>query len=303
MKKILLILAFSIFTFSTINAQDLLDLLGDEEETTEFVNASFKTTRVINAQSLENVAGGVLDFKISHRFGRLNQGAYQLWGLDNASMRMGLDYGINDWFMVGAGRSTVGKTYDAFFKAKVLRQSTGKKVMPLSVLVYGGLTNKTLRRSEEEDEILDFKHQMAYTAQVIIGSKLSKNTSIEIIPTIVHRNLTVRNAEKNTVLSVGIAGRQKLTKRIAINAEYFYVLPNQVQEEVLGPDDEVLIPGITNALSIGFDIETGGHVFQLHFTNANAMHDNGFITETTGDWLDGDIFFGFNISRVFTVKK
>ncbi len=291
MNKILLILAFSIFAFNTINAQDLLDLLGEDEETTEYVNASFKTTRVINAQSLENVAGGVLDFKISHRFGRLNQGAYELWGLDNASMRMGLDYGINDWFMVGVGRSTVGKTYDAFFKAKVLRQSTGKKKMPLSVLVYGGLTNKTLRRSEAEDELLDFKHQLAYTAQVIIGSRLSKNTSIEILPTLVHRNLTVTNAEKNTVLALGIAGRQKLTKRIAINAEYFYVLPDQVAD------------GITNALSIGFDIETGGHVFQLHFTNANAMHDNGFITETRGDWLDGDIFFGFNISRVFTIVR
>jgi len=291
MKRILLTLIFTLFAFNTNNAQDLLDLLGDEEETTEYVNASFKTTRVINAQSLENVAGGVLDFKISHRFGKVNQGAYELWGLDNASMRMGFDYGINDWFMIGIGRSTIGKTYDAFFKAKVLRQSTGKKKIPLSVLVYGGLTNKTLRRTEAEDDILSFKHRLAYTAQVIIGSKLSKNTSIEILPTIVHRNLTATEAEKNTVFALGFAGRQKITKRLAINAEYFFVAPDQVAK------------GIKNSLSLGLDIETGGHVFQLHFTNARAMHDNGYILETTGDWLDGDIYFGFNISRVFTVVR
>ena len=291
MKRLLLTLIFTLFAFNTNNAQDLLDLLGDEEETIEYVNASFKTTRVINAQSLENVAGGVLDFKISHRFGRVNQGAYELWGLDNASMRMGLDYGINDWFMVGVGRSTIGKTYDAFFKAKVLRQSTGKKEMPLSVLIYGGLTNKTLRRTDAEDDILSFKHKLAYTAQVIIGSKFSKNTSFEVMPTIVHRNLTVTADESNTVFALGVAGRQKITKRLAINAEYFFVPADQVGE------------GITNSLSLGLDIETGGHVFQLHFTNARAMHDNGFITETTGKWLDGDIYFGFNISRVFTIAR
>ncbi len=291
MKKLLPFLTLFFIGLCSTNVlaqDDLLDLLGEEEETTEYVNASFKTTRVINVQSLESTAGGVLDLKISHRFGRLNTGGYELWGLDAATMRIGLDYGINDWIMVGAGRNSFQKTYDAFIKVKPLRQSVGKKNVPLSVLWYSGITASTLRRTDVD---LDFKHRLVYTHQLIVGSKLSKATSIQVIPTFVHRNLVTTRAESNNVMILGVAGRQKLTKRIAINAEYFYILPDQVADN------------ISNSLSIGFDIETGGHVFQLHFTNSTSMSDKGFLTETTGKWLDGDIHFGFNISRVFTVRK
>jgi len=292
MQKLLLFFLVCIYSLSLSAQDDLLDLLGDEEETIEYVNASFKTTRVINVQSLENVAGGVLDFKISHRFGRLNSGAYELWGLDQASMRIGLDYGINDWIMVGAGRNSFQKTYDAFIKVKPLRQSIGLKKMPLSVLWYSGITTNTFASNQNKDEdAFKFKHSLVYTNQLIIGSKISKATSIQLSPTFVHRNLVDTRDEKNNVMILGIAGRQKLTKRIAINAEYFYILPDQVADN------------ITNSLSIGFDIETGGHVFQLHFTNSTSMSDNGYLTTTTGKWLDGDIHFGFNVSRVFTVKK
>jgi len=292
MQKLLLFFLVCICSLSLSAQDDLLDLLGDEEETIEYVNASFKTTRVINVQSLENVAGGVLDFKISHRFGRLNSGAYELWGLDQASMRIGLDYGINDWIMVGAGRNSFQKTYDAFIKVKPLRQSIGLKKMPLSVLWYSGITTNTFASNQNKDEdAFKFKHSLVYTNQLIIGSKISKATSIQLSPTFVHRNLVDTRDEKNNVMILGIAGRQKLTKRIAINAEYFYILPDQVADN------------ITNSLSIGFDIETGGHVFQLHFTNSTSMSDNGYLTTTTGKWLDGDIHFGFNVSRVFTVKK
>ncbi len=288
MKKLLLVF-LSMLSFLFVQSQDLLDLLGEEEVTQEFVEASFKTTRVINVQSLENVAGGVLDFKISHRFGRLNGGAYELFGLDQATMRFGFDYGINDWLMVGVGRNSFEKTYDAFFKAKVLRQQKGKKNIPLSILWASGITAKTIKRSDNNE--IDFKHRLAYVHQLIIGSKISKGTSFELVPTVVHRNLVATADENNLVYIIGAALRQKLTKRIAINAEYFYILPNQVADN------------IKNSLSIGFDIETGGHVFQLHFTNSTSMSDKGFLTETNGDWLDGDIHFGFNISRVFTVKR
>lgn len=292
MKKSILVFWLGLLFVSAnycIAQDDLLDLLGEEEETTEYVKASFKTTRVINVQSLENVAGGVLDFKISHRFGKVNEGAYALFGLDNATMRLGLDYGINDWLMVGIGRNSFGKTYDAFIKGKILRQSTGKKKMPLSVIWYSGMTAETLRRSE--DRAIDFKHRLVYTHQLIVGSRLSKSTSIQVSPTVVHRNLVTTKDESNTVYLIGIAGRQKLTKRLALNAEYHYILPDQVADN------------IKNSLSLGIDIETGGHVFQLHFTNSTSMSDKGFLTETDGDWLDGDIYFGFNISRVFTIVK
>jgi hypothetical protein len=119
------------------------------------------------------------------------------------------------------------------------------------------------------------------------------------MPTLIHRNLTATPTDKNDVLVFGVAGRVKLTKRVALNAEYYYV-----------PDGQIDAPHV-NSLSIGFDIETGGHVFQLHFTNSAYMTHKGFITETTENWFFKDsegkmvsgIRFGFNISRVFTLVK
>ena len=291
MKKYLLSLLITCLGFGTVQAQDdLLSLLGEEEETTDYVTASFKTTRVINLQSLENVAGGVLDIKISHRFGTLNRGAYELFGLDNATIRIGADYGISDRIMIGFGRSSFEKTYDGFVKYKFLRQSTGKKTMPISAALFASGAIQTLRWPNPDRENY-FSSRLFYTYQLIIGRKFSENLSLQISPTVVHRNLVKTTTEENDVIAIAAAGRVKLTKRIALNAEYAYVLPDQ------------LAPGFRNSLSIGFDIETGGHVFQLHFTNSTSMIEKGFIAETNSDWGDGGIHFGFNVSRVFTIKK
>lgn len=288
-------LTIFIFLFLPILAltqddEDLLSLLGEEEETIDYAIASFKTSRVINAHSLENTATGVLDLKISHRFGFLNTGIYELFGLDGATMRFGFDYGINDRLMVGWGRSTIEKAYDGFVKYKILRQSTGKKTMPITLAVMSATSVNTLRW-QNPDRPNYFSSRLSYTHQVIIGRKFSDALTVQIMPTVVHRNLVKTTAESNDVYSLGLAFRQKLTRRIAINGEYFYVLPNQ------------LANGYVNSMSIGFDIETGGHVFQLHFTNSTAMTEKGFITETSGDWFRGDIHFGFNVSRVFTIKR
>jgi hypothetical protein len=291
MKHALLCILFSPVLFGSLHAQeeDLLSLLG-EDETTEMVDASFKTNRVINFHSLENTAGGVLDFKIGHRFGTLNGGAYELFGLDNASIRLGLDYGISDAVTVGLGRSSFQKTYDGFVKYKFLRQSTGKKEMPISAALLLTSAIQTLRWPDPDRENF-FSSRLYYTTQLIIGRKFSESFTLQISPTMVHRNLVRTNAEKNDVYGTGIAGRFKLSKRIALNAEYMYLLPNQVADD------------IKPSLSIGFDIETGGHVFQLHFTNSTSMIEKGFITETTNAWADGGIHFGFNVSRVFTVVR
>jgi len=270
---------------------DLLSLVDDEDKnTTNFARASFKTTRVINSHSLENVAAGVLDFKISHRFGVLNNGFYDIFGLDNATSRFGLDYGITPRLMVGLGRSTFEKTYDGFVKYKLLRQSKGKRNMPITASLVAGMSINTLKWANPDRDNY-FSSRLSYYYQLIIGRKFGEGFSMQIMPTLVHRNLVETRAEKNDVISIGIAARQKLSKRIAVNAEYFYVLPNQIAESY------------RNSLSVGFDIETGGHVFQLHFTNSTPMTEKGFITETSNDWLDGDIHFGFNISRVFTIAQ
>lgn len=270
---------------------DLLSLVDDEDKnTTNFARASFKTTRVINSHSLENVAAGVLDFKISHRFGVLNNGFYDIFGLDNATIRFGLDYGITPRLMVGLGRSTYEKTYDGFIKYKLLRQSKGKRNMPITASLVAGMSINTLKWANPDRDNY-FSSRLSYYYQLIIGRKFSEGFSMQIMPTLVHRNLVETRAEKNDVISIGIAARQKLSRRIAINAEYFYVLPNQLAESY------------RNSLSLGFDIETGGHVFQLHFTNSTPMTEKGFIAETSNNWLDGDIHFGFNISRVFTIAQ
>ena len=277
--------------------EDLLSMLG-EEKTTDYATASFKTNRIINGHSIENTAAGVLDFKISHRFGPVRQGVYDMFGLDAATIRIGFDYGITDRLMIGVGRNGNEKIIDGFAKYRILRQSTGKRNMPISLsyLIDGQI--KTLKFSDAERDN-KFTSRLYYTHQLLLARKFSKGLSLQLMPTLVHRNLVPTRDENNDVLAIGIGGRTKLTKRVALNVEYYYVPEGQISTTY------------ANSLSIGFDIETGGHVFQLHFTNTNAMSYKGFITETPEDWffkndegrmLSG-IRFGFNVSRVFTVKK
>ncbi len=277
-----------LLTIGTTNGQDdLLSLLGNDEPTI-YSYASFKTHRVINLHSLENTAAGVLDFKISHRFGTIDGGVGELFGLDYSTMHLGFDYGISDLLSVGIGRGSYQKTYDSFLKYKFLRQSTGAKNMPITaaLLLTAAVQTQTWPISTVSHP---FSDRMYYTGQLILGRKFSERLSLQLSPTVVQRNYVTTEGEKNIVFALGTAGRFKLSNRVAINAEYIYLLPNQVSSD------------IKNSLSIGFDIETGGHVFQLHFTNSTSMIEKGFVAETTNSWADGGIHFGFNISRVFTV--
>lgn len=279
---------FIILPVSLIGQDDLLSLLNEEEEITERVSASFKTNRVINLHSLENTPKGVLDFKIGHRFGFINQGVSEFFGLDDATIRLGLEMGLTDRLAIGLGRSSFEKTVDGFAKFKLLRQSTGSRSVPVTLALLAGTAVKTAP-FEDPDRENYFRSKLFYTFQLIMGRKFSENFSLQLSPTLVHRNLVETTAEKNDVLALGIGARQKLSKRLSLNVEYIYVLPDQLEARY------------KNSLSVGFDIETGGHVFQLHFTNSTSMIEKGFVTETVGDWLEGDIHFGFNISRVFTL--
>ena len=282
------LLTLTSFTLAAQEEEDLLSLL-DEEETVNYVTGSFKANRVINLHSLENTSAGELDVKISHRFGFLSGSFYELFGLDQATIRIGGDYGITERLMIGIGRSNFEKTYDGFVKFKLLRQSTGKAKTPFTVCLLGTTAITTIKFSDPDRENF-FSSRLYYTGQLIIGRKFSNAFSIQFSPTIVHRNLVRTNIEENDVFAIGAGARLKLGKRTSLNTEYIYVLPNQ------------LAPEFRNSLSVGFDIETGGHVFQLHFTNSTSMIEKGFVAETVGDWADGDIHFGFNISRVFNIK-
>lgn len=280
-------------TALTISAQDeemdLLDLLG-EEEVTDYAIASFKANRIINLHSLETTSKRVLDVKISHRFGVVTGGFKEWYGLDQATIRIGGDYGITDRLMVGLGRSSFEKTYDGYVKYKFLRQSKGKRNMPISALLVSSMALKTID-FDIPQRTNYFSSRLFYTYQLLIGRKFSDSFSLEIAPSVIHRNLVPTPDVANDVYALGVGSRFKLTKRLSLNTEYIYVFPDQLEDRY------------RNAASVGLDIETGGHVFQLHFTNSTAMNDKGVMTETTDDWTAGDFHFGFNISRVFTIKK
>jgi hypothetical protein len=271
---------------------DLAKLMEEEmakEPTTDYATATFKTTRLVNGHTSENLAGGVLDMRISHRFGAFNTGINNFFGLDQATMRVALEYGITDWLMVGGGRSTYEKTYDSFLKAKILRQSTGAKKMPISLSYMGSWQTKTIPFSNPNQTNF-YTSNFFFVNQLIIARKFNESFSFMIAPTMVHRNLVTLISDPNDLFSIGIGGRMKLTRRTSINVEYYYQL------------DQTKPQNTTNCLSVGFDIETGGHVFQLTFTNSPTQIERAFIHETVGSWKNGDIIGGFNLSRVFTIK-
>lgn len=275
---------------SISKGQDLMNVFGEDEKTTDYAYATFKTTRIVNGHSVENPANGVLLFMISHNFGKVNSGAYDFFGLDQATIRLGLEYGLNHFLSIGIGRSSYQKSYDGFLKAKVLRQSKGARNMPVTLTLFSSLDIFSLKWQNTERKNY-FSSRMSYANQVLIARKFNDRLSVQISPTFVHKNMVPASTDDNDTYAIGIGGRYKLTQRLSVNAEYYNVLPGSVSKK------------FENPLSIGVDIETGGHVFQLHFSNAQPMFERAFITETMGKWSKGDIYFGFNISRVFTIKK
>jgi len=263
---------------------DSLVITGDASR----ITGTFKATQIINTPTVESPGKKGLQFLIMHRFGRINEGGYALFGLDNATIRFGLDYGINDRFSIGVGRSSVDKTYDASFKWKLLRQTQNK--MPVSVSLYELFTHTTLRYTDKP--YFTGKYRSAYESALLIARKFSSKLSLQLTPVWIHYNLVPTPQDENDVFALGIGGRMKISKRMSINAEYNYL-----------PSDQIVSTDIFHSLSFGLDIETGGHVFQLIFSNSEGMVGPSYFGKTTGNWGDGDIFFGFNISRAFNFKK
>jgi hypothetical protein len=247
------------------------------------VTASFKSSRVVNSQSLEITDPGVLDIHIQHRFGTLNSGAYELWGLDLASIRIGADLGITKGLMVGVGRSSVEHTVDFYTKWKPLAQTTDNHI-PFSVLLFSSMAYRGMERPGMPAD----EERISTVNQIIVGRKFSSSFSFQLMPTWVYHQNPLSGGSRH-VYGTGAAFRLKLTPRTSLNAEYTYF------------PAELLPDGCNNPFSIGFDIETGGHVFQLHVTNGSGMTDKSYLTETTGAFFRGNIRPGFNITRVFTL--
>lgn len=271
---------------------NLLDTVAKQQpQKKEYVTGSFKATHVIDGQSVEAPSKGVLQFVIMHRFNAFNQDGnsitYNFFGLDAATIRLGLDYGINNRLSLGIGRSSLQKMYDGSFKYKLLRQTEGGG-MPITVVWYADMAIETDNRSTAAEQIA-FNSRLAYTQQLLIARKFNRHLSMQLSPTFIHRNQVVA-PNQNDVFSMGFSGRYMLTKRTSFNAEYFYLFPGYTAQNY------------ANVFSFGWDIETGGHVFQLMFTNSPGMIEPQFIAQNQGSYWK-TLRFGFNISRVFNVAN
>lgn len=288
MKNILTTLCVLFLSSFSFAQDDLLDILDDENTETDqsIVTSTFKGTRIINGHSVENRKDSELEFIISHRFGRINSGFYDLFGLDNSNIRFSLEYGLTDDLTIGAGRSSFEKTYDGFLKYSLFKQKTGPKSFPFAISLFSSIAVKTLKDYDPDDK-RTFAESLSYVSQVLIARKVSSSFSYQVTPTYIHRNTVSIAQDPHDIFALGFGSRIKVSKRVSINGEYFYAF------------DKSTSINARNSLAFGVDIETGGHVFQLILSNAITMIEKSFIAETTGDFFGGDIHFGFNISRTF----
>jgi hypothetical protein len=296
MKK-LLILSLVCACVSVASAQD--DLLSSLEKQsapkTTYTMATFKGTRIINGHNVETLKKKHLDYLISHRFGAIgfDRPFYDFLGMDGANIRMAFEYGLSDNFTVGLGRNSLGKAYDFYGKYKLAAQATGEKSFPMTVTLFGSLATNT-EDSSPQARYFSNNDRLSYTTQLLVARKMSENLSVQVAPTYIRRNRTLSETDKDGLLAVGFGARYKLNKRFSINAEYYWLADNSNLN--LQNNQKRY-----NSASIGVDIETGGHVFQLHFSNSSSMIEKQFITETIG--TSQDLHFGFNISRIFSLDK
>lgn len=262
------------------------DLLGeiDTPIADDYVGAAFKGLKIVNFESTKMVSKKELYFITSHRFGTVKNGIDDFFGLDQAVTRLNFIYGLSDGINIGVSRSSFQKIYESSLKLRLVRQKKGG--FPFTVVSF----NTILINTQLDKEFLpglEFVNRLGYTAQLLVSKKINENFSLQLIPTFFHDNFAPINEQENSQYSIGFGGRHKLSKRWSFNFDYGLHL-NRADNSPF-----------KNPLSIGFDLETGGHVFQLHFTNAQPMNTNGFLGQGTGDWSKGDFFFGFNLSRIF----
>ncbi len=293
MKKIMFyLLLFPLFVYSQ---DDLLGELNEGIVEDRKVISVFKSLKVVNFESTKLANKKDFYLVISHRFGTVKNGIDDLFGLDQAVTQFKFIYGVNEWLNIGVARSSNQKKYGVHAKYRLKYQE--KNGFPVSIVGYNLITANTSLKDDVYPNI-NFEYRLSYTSQLLISRKFNDNLSLLLAPSFIHENLATRSFvqengstnfydEENNQFALGFGGRYKVSKRISLNIDYGLHL-NRNENSVYN-----------NPLSIGADIETGGHVFQVHFTNAQAMFEEGFITQAQGDWLDGDFFFGFNLVRVF----
>ncbi|SRX72291.1 DUF5777 family beta-barrel protein [Aequorivita antarctica] len=278
---LLLILWIPVLSFAQ---EDLLAEIDSDSVSKGYTTAAFKGLKIVNFESTKLVAKKELTLIVSHRFGSIENGFDSFFGLDDAVTRLNFIYGISDGFNIGVSRSSYQKIYEGSLKYRLLNQQ--ENGFPFTIVGYNSLMINTALDKDNLPK-LKFKHRLSYATQVLISRKVNTNFSVEIAPTYFHDNYVAINEQDNAQFAIGLGGRYKLAKRWSLNMDYGIHL------------NRASASPFRNPLSIGVDLETGGHVFQMHFTNAQPMNTNGFLGQASGDWADGDIYFGFNLSRVF----
>ena len=276
-----LFLLFSVLLFSQ---EDLLSEIDTDNQSPVYASAVFKGLKVINFESTKLVAKGGFNFIVSHRFGTVKNGFDNLFGLDEAVTHLNFVYGITDYFNVSASRSSNQKIYEVATKFRLARQQEGK--MPFTMVGYTSVLANTALDTDNLPK-LRFEHRLSYVGQLLISRKLTKELSLLVAPTFFHDNYVIDNSQDNSQYAVALGGRYKLGSRWSVNMEYGMHLNRSTTSLY------------NNPFSIGVDLETGGHIFQLHFTNSQSMNTNGVFGTSTGDWAEGDVYFGFNLARSF----
>lgn len=290
------VLSFTVARAQSTDLLDELNMLSSEEIV--FSPPAFKTLQIGNLQSTKLAANNDLYLNVSHRFGSLSTGIREFYGLDQANTRIQLLYGISDNVQVSLSRDSFEKTYSSALKLRLLRQSNK---MPVAIVAYFTTDINTLVTKSSYPGLLLYD-RFAYTSQFLVSRRMSEELTIELAPIYVRQNLIDLNYAQTTIPAtrpmsflkapwsqylVAVGGRYKLSKRVSLNMDYAYNVSKSNTSLYKNP------------LAIGFDIETGGHVFQLLFTNSRASNNAGYLTETLGDWTKGEISFGFNVVRVF----
>jgi hypothetical protein len=275
---------FFVFPFLMVAQDDLLKEIDTISDSNESEVAAFKSLKIVNLESTKLAAKGDMYFVVAHRFGYLDKGFEDFFGLDEANTRLQFVYGLTNGVTIHASRSGFQKTYEFATKYRIFGQK--KHGFPFEIVGFNSLAINTELEKTTLPK-LEFSDRLAYVNQILISRKFNDNLSLEIAPTHFHQNYVANNSQDNSQFAVGLGGRYKFTKRWSFNVDYAAHL-NRASNSTF-----------KNPLSIGFDLETGGHVFQMHFTNSQAMHESGYLGNTSGSWNDGKIAFGFNLIRVF----
>lgn len=275
---------FLICTLIVFSQDELLSEIDTVIEEPTYASAVFKGLKVINFESTKLVAKKGFNFIVSHRFGTVKNGFQNLFGLDEAVTHLNFVYGLSDNINISASRSSNQKIYEVATKFRLVNQQAGK--IPFTVVGYTSVLANTALDSDNLPK-LEFKHRLSYVAQLLVSRKMNNNLSLILSPTFFHDNYLTDDFQENSQYGIGFGGRYKLGKRWSLNMEYGVHL-NRSENSLY-----------KNPFSIGVDLETGGHVFQLLFTNSQSMNTNGVFGTSTGEWGESDVYFGFNLARSF----